>query len=326
MEEIYPKLIKLVQLIENKKLEPYTLLFEEMIGLEASEKLNPNFYKTFDDVNLSSLNLSVNEIKNSNLNKPKNVEEKPDEKKEAIDPEEEKKQQIHNKIVSYGIRFLSYFTIDELRKKFDPKDEFRDVPIYDKIFIIYLFLNFFDSEFGFLLSTNKLKLNIVIKDGVKINYKDEMLRLYESFRKIYDAFRKYYFDHRELKKFLEDDYLNKNSLDYSKKLDYFQDKKMRSARETFKLMVEYVTQLENILLILYKDVKNIKKIIINPEEIIKFEAEAQNKLMNNKKIMDIIRDAYATIYSLSDKIRNGELRISNSIDFTEEEFNLYFKI
>lgn len=316
--ETLPKLILIAQHLEKKRIEPYTQLFEEMIDLNPDEKIDPAKYTDYKNVSL--VELQKFQDKNTSL-----TEEKKDQEQKLQDSnKEEKKQSAQEKVYHYGLKFLQLYSLEELRKRYDKKNEFKDIVLLDKIFIIFLYILFFDDQFGFLFVTNKLKLNTFFKDGVKVNLKDEMSLLYEEFRKIYGFFRRYYSDYLEYKKIKEDETINRNSLDYQKKLDYFEKRRIASARETLKVILNYIKKCEKVLILLFKDIREKKQIVVNPEDIIEFDLEEANlKLMNRKLIKDIIRDAYATSFCLIYRIENEDLKL-DKIEFTQEEFDLIF--
>ncbi len=313
-----PRFILLAQHLERKKIKPFTTFFEEeILSLSSKEKIDITKYQDYSSVSLEDI--IKPEKKESIDQKQEKTEEKP------LDPEEEKKQQMIEKTYHYGLKFLNLYSIEELRNRYDPKNEFREIPIYDKVFIVFLYFCFFDDQFSFLFLTNKLQLNTFFKNDVKVNLKHEMSLLYEEFRKIYDSFRKYYSDYLEYKK-TKEEAIDKKSIDYQKKLDFFENRRISSARETQKLILNYIKKCEKMLALLYKDIRENKQIVVNPDDIVELDYDDINKkIMNKKPIRDIIRDAYATSFAIVHKIESKELKL-DTIEFSEEEYNLLFKI
>lgn len=313
-----PKFILIAQHLEKKKIEPFTTLFEEeILALSSKEKIDISKYQDYNSVSLEDI------IKPEKKETTESSSKEPEQKQ--IDPEEEKRQKIIEKTYTYGLKFLNLYPLENLRERYDPKNEFKEISIYDKIFIIFLYLNFFDDQFGFLFLTNKLQLNTFFKNDVRVNLKHEMSLLYEEFRKIYEFFRKYYSDYLEYIKTKEDEVVDKKSIDYQKKLDYFEKRRISSARETYKMILNYIKKCEKILALLYKDVRENKQIVVNPDDIVELDYDETNKkIMDKKPIRDVIRDAYATSFAIIYRIENKELKI-DPIEFSEEEYNLSFK-
>lgn len=331
MDKIYPKFVLIAQYLERKKLEPFTEYFEEMIGIQSDDKIDPTRLQDFKDVKLESLGKLIN-IETSSPEKKnqesqvdnKEIQKEKTDKTNEIEKEEEKRERIHNKIYQFGLRFINLYPIETLRKMYDPKDEFKNIKIYNKLFISYLLLNFFDDQFGFIFLTNKIQIQSFIRNGVRINLKDDMSILYETFRKIYEHFRKYYEDYIEYLNIKNDEYANKNSLEYQKKLDYYENRVAKSAKETYKIMLNYIKKSEHFLLILFKDLKDKHQYILNPEDVIELELdESKRKLMHKKKVKEVIRDAYATAYTIAYKMESGEL-VVGEIELTEEEFQYHY--
>lgn len=318
MYNAFPKFILISQFLEGKKLEPFTSLYEEeILNLSPKEKIDPTKFQDYQNVSLDEI---IKTDKKATSNEQNEKQEKP------VDPEEEKKQKAIEKTYKYGLKFLNLLSLEELRKKYDTKQEFKDITLYDKIFITFLYINFFDDQFGFIFMTNKLQLNTFYRGDLKVNLKDEMSILYEDFRKIYEYFRKYYSDYLEYKKVIEDTLIDKKSIDYQKKLDYFEKRRIASARETYKVMLNYIKKCERVLVILFKDIREKKQIVTNPDDIIELEFDPSSsikKIMHQKPIKEIIRDAYATSFSILLKMEKKELYIE-PLEFTKEEFDFFF--
>jgi hypothetical protein len=328
MYNAFPKFILIAQYLEKKKLEPFTDLFEEMIDVKIEDKIDPKRYQDFKDVNLESLGKLVSsktdqQEPNKTINQQESVQQTAVKESEQKD-ESAKKEEIHNKIYQFGLRIISLFTLRQLKALCDPKDEFKFSDFRDKVWISYLLLNFFDDQFGFIFLTNKIQINTFMQGGVRVNLKNDMSILYESFRKIYAQFKKYYDDYSEYQKIKNDESANKNSLDYQKKLDYFETRRKTAAKETYKIMLEYITKCRHILLILFKDLREKNQYILNPEDVIELEIdESKRKLMHKRKVKEIIRDAYATAYTIAYKMEQGELTL-RELELTEEELQTHF--
>ncbi|GIX41436.1 MAG: hypothetical protein KatS3mg129_1169 [Leptospiraceae bacterium] len=331
MDKTYPRFVLIAQYLERKKLEPFTDLFEEMIGINLEDKIDPNKLQDFKDVKLEALGNIGNTSKEAvqkkveAQNNQNNIKEKENSQTNTQEEsEEEKKERIHNKIYQFGLRFINLYPIEKLKQMYDPKDEFKNISYRDKLFLSYLLLNFFDDQFGFIFLTNKIQINSFIRNGVRVSLKDDMSILYETFRKIYEYFRKYYEDYNEYLNIKNDEFADKNSLDYQKKLDYYEKRRIKSAKEAYKAMLNYIKKCEHILLILFKDLRDKHQYILNPEDIIELEYdESKRKLMHKKKIKEIIRDAYATAYTIAYKMEQGELSIGD-LELTEEEFQFHY--
>jgi hypothetical protein len=299
-----------------------------MIDVKIEDKIDPKRYQDFKDVNLESLGKLVSsktdqQEPNKTINQQESVQQTAVKESEQKD-ESAKKEEIHNKIYQFGLRIISLFTLRQLKALCDPKDEFKFSDFRDKVWISYLLLNFFDDQFGFIFLTNKIQINTFMQGGVRVNLKNDMSILYESFRKIYGQFKKYYDDYSEYQKIKNDESANKNSLDYQKKLDYFETRRKTAAKETYKIMLEYITKCRHILLILFKDLREKNQYILNPEDVIELEIdESKRKLMHKRKVKEIIRDAYATAYTIAYKMEQGELTL-RELELTEEELQTHF--
>ncbi|MCS7204363.1 MAG: hypothetical protein NZ853_01550 [Leptospiraceae bacterium] len=350
MNKALPDFILLAQFIEKKRVPSNSPLLQEIIDLSPTELLDPRKIRDFKDVVFEHVNLDqkksnqtaetnteipttqseisqyqTEEQKENTAQIPQDLQETTINQNIEVDSKDDKKDQAHQKVYQYGLRFLLYYPVDVLRKKYDPKDEFKLIPINDKIFLSFLFLNFFDEEFGFVLLTNKIQIQPYWKEGVKINLKEEMSNLYESYRIIERSFRKYFNDFIAYLEVKNDPYVNKNTIDYRKRLDFHTKKRIQSAIETHKVMSNYIKKSTQILLTLYKDTKEKQQVITNPDDVLQLEhTDKKEKLMNNKKVRDVIRDAYATAYTLTYKMEQGELYVGE-VELPPEEFQIHYK-
>jgi hypothetical protein len=177
MDVIYPGLVLLAQRAEMKKAEPGTFLFEDMIQVSNLDKLGHR--KT--GATIGDEPAKVPEVKENEIQDTSSTEEPDaDDFSEAGTAAESliSEQEVEMKsAMSRGFEIMQSMTVDQLRDKYDPKNEYARIPEKDKVLIAYLYYKEFDSEYSFILTTPKLQLNTAFSGGEKIDIKKNIFLL-----------------------------------------------------------------------------------------------------------------------------------------------------
>ncbi len=213
--------------------------------------------------------------------------------------EEKSKQEIENAIldlsenVASGINLiLSNISPEQNMKKFiESKDNRALFNIRDKVFYTYLILDFFDKEFSFIFTSNRVEFGIVFVEGNRIDVRKELSNIYYRVNNLLEKIEDYLKLLKELKKVEEDGFMSfqeKNSRLNQISIQRSQISRMirRDAKNLFE-------EFSNKLLYIISDYHGENKILQNPDRIIEFDLQLDGeRFSNGKKVIEIIENAY----------------------------------
>jgi hypothetical protein len=309
MDKAFPKILALVQRLEMKNIGPGHPLFEEMINFGADQRITPGGGQG-DAAPATAETESKAEVAAAQ------VDPKEQEKQEK----ERKKQELAQRLFEYGLGLHRRYTPEQLRQTYDPKNEYGQAMLRDKAFLSYLLLRFFDDQFAFILTTSRLQLEPVVINGVRVNLKQDMIDAYQNIRSCYELFRAYYHDYVEYKKALDEGSNNINYVEHAKKVSMFESRRSKTGREVRMAIKSYMNRIEKLLAMLLKDMKEGGRVVVNPDEVFVMELAAdQSKLMNGRKLKEIIRDTYAFAHVLGKRLESGDL-YGGVLELSDDDF------
>lgn len=188
----------------------------------------------------------------------KQLETKDDQKGEDSKEEDKKEEEIPlSKEQAYGMRLMQMYSLPKLRKKFDPKNEYSNIPDSDKALLSLFYFYEFDDEYSFVMTTKKIDIKPGSVNGVKVDYRQKMLDIYEGTRTIIDQFRIYSDIIRELEKHKANP--GANYIEASKKLTGIEQKRTGQSRTVRMAIKEFSLKSRDSLLVLIKDMKSKRK-------------------------------------------------------------------
>jgi len=188
------------------------------------------------------------------------------------------------------IRFLSNIPFNEWVVLLNQK---KDVVINfnDKAFVLYIMMLEFEEEYSFVLSSSKIKINMVYSNSAKIDYRNMLNNLYVRLDDILDSFKSYFEivkDMRHAHELDEVEMFNRMQVLDEKKKKVFCNISMgifHFFQELSGIMMDFIENLS--------DSDDTRKIIENPDEVVTFDSSIEGyKKMNKHKIFDIIKETY----------------------------------
>lgn len=288
----YPKLFHLICLADGMDYPPMSPLLEKALSVTQNDKLGQR--RKGDESTLES---------NAPDAPAENAEEaKPEEKKE-----EEKKGGIYDtKEYQYGMSLMKSQLPPTLVEHHDKsKRMLEKVPLNDRILLSYLYFLEFDQEYSFVLTTNKIHINVDYSGGVKSDYKKQMADLYNESRAIIKAYEKYeemiqeYVHQKERK---STNYIEKSKLD-----DKAKGRADMEGRNTRGLIRTFMDNVAKSMGFLIGDMKGAKQIVGNMDEAVKFDGNEKDKRLNGKPVKQCIMDAYCYAVAFKERLTNGDL-------------------
>lgn len=289
----YPKLFHLICLADGMDYPPMSPLLEKAISVTQNDKLGQR--KKGDGSTLESNAPDAPAAAAAE-------EAKPEEKKE-----EEKKGGIYDtKEYQYGMSLMKSQLPPTLVEHHDKsKRMLEKVPLNDRILLSYLYFLEFDHEYSFVLTTNKIHINVDYSGGVKSDYKKQMADLYNESRAIIKAYEKYeemlqeYVHQKERK---STNYIEKSKLD-----DKAKGRADMEGRNTRGLIRTFMDNVAKSMAFLIADMKGAKQIVGNMDEPVKFDGNEKGKRLNGKPVKQCIMDAYCYAVAFKERLANGDL-------------------
>ena len=164
----------------------------------------------------------------------------------------------------------------------------------------------FDYEYSFVLTTNKIQINVDYSGGVKSDYKKQMADLYNESRAIIKAYEKYEEMLQEYK--AARDRKSTNYIEKSKLEEKAKGRADMEGRNTRGLIRTFMDNVAKSMAFLISDMKNAKQVVGNMEDLMKFDSDFEKtKRLNGKPIKQCIMDAYCFAVAFKERLANGDL-------------------
>lgn len=307
MNDIYPSLVLLAQRAEMKKAEPGTRLFEDMIGVQDDDRLGQR-----------KAGEGVGDVGDGDEAKKKDDEKKQEEEKKA-EAEKKKGPSQEDKELMYGYRIMGIFNMGTLRKKHDPRGEYKALKDNDKVLIAFFYFLEFEEEYSFILTTPQIHIEPNYAGGAKIDYRQKMRDIYDNSRLVSDAFKKYAHEGTEYNRIVSENVDQARYVEHAKKVELMEARRGPSGREARIQIKEHMERVSQVLKVLIDDMRGANQIVTNRDEIVKFQIERdKRKRLNNKPVKDCIMQAYCFTVALADRLENGDL-FGGVIELSEDE-------
>jgi len=304
MNDMFPQLVLLIQRIEMKQVEPYTILFDEIIGMNEDEK--PGRRKTGDPLGTVAVQ-TIKVQKESSGEAPQA-------------PVVEKKEEVLTDEILYGIELMNLFNLNAVRNTIDKRNDWGILAERDKVLQAFLYLRVFESEFSFVLSSPKVQINSFFRGGAKIDLKRNMSAILDTGHACHDGFRKYFLEAQELYRAQTSDPTGVNYVDRQKMITILEGRRGKSAQLAREQICEFMQKVREALSPLVEDLKQNLQIVINPEEIFKFDFPSESsKRLYNKPIKICIWEAYAFASAIAYEINRGFL-YGGVVEISDEEY------
>lgn len=297
-EKIYLTIIR----NENKNIPMISLYMESL--LEITDEDRPGKRKAGEDLP---------------INPPPEPEEEPEEEEVKEETKEEPEEELSPEL-KLGKKIMFDTSIETLRKKHDPKNELSDFPDSDKCFLSYLYFKEFDYEYSVVMTTKKILIQTINRNGVKMDHRQNLLSVYELSRNCVDQFKIYIETFREHMKAKSNP--GSNYIEYSKKLTSLEAKRGQQSRNCRGAIREFAEKASESLHILIQDMQGERAIVGNLDEIMAFDSVEARKKLNKKPIKQCISESYGFILALTARLEDGVGDLYGGIlELTPEQMN-----
>ena len=228
------------------------------------------------------------------------------EEEESLEEEEvQKEEDEQSKEMQYGIKLMKMNSISELRAKYDPKGEFKNIPDSDKSLLSYLYFLDFDEEYSFVMTTKKISLKITNIGGNKVDLRQKMLDIYETSRGPVDQFKQYNDIMAELSRHKQNP--GSNYIEASKKTTSIEQKRSGSSRNVRVKIKDFLDKTKAALGTLVEDMKHRNEIVENKDDLMVFDMIEAKKHLNKKPIRQCLTEAYCYAQAFSARLESGDL-------------------
>ncbi|PJZ86040.1 hypothetical protein [Leptospira harrisiae] len=304
-EGFFDRLYLVILRAENKNIPLISRYMENLLGINPEDR--PGQRKSGE-----------------NVPGGKELETKEDKKDEDSKDEDKKEDEVPlSKEQAYGLRLMQMYSIPKLRKKFDPKNEYSNIPDSDKALLALFYFYEFDDEYSFVMTTKKIDIKPGSINGVKVDYRQKMLDIYEGTRTIIDQFRIYNDILRELEKHKANP--GANYIEASKKLTGIEQKRTGQSRTVRLAIKEFSLKSRDSLLVLIKDMKGKKEIVANMNDVLTLDSMESRKRLNKKPVKQCIMESYCYLMALYDRLETGDL-FGGLVELTPEQMKASFGV
>ncbi|MEI1279685.1 hypothetical protein V6Z05_15250 [Leptospira venezuelensis] len=284
---IFDKLYLAILRSEDKNIPLLSTYMENVLGILPEEKLGQR--KQGEE---------LDEISGGVHPEEEDTEEAQEEK--PVDPEEGLSKEL-----KYGLKLMRSLSLDQLRKRNDPRGEHEIIPAGDKALLTWLFFKEFDEEYSFVMTTKKIDLKPTIVGGSKMDYREKLIDLYETTRGIHEQFRIYDQYYKELENHLKNP--GANYIEASKKTSALETKRSQQSRNVRVTAKDFFQKGAELLSKLIADMKGKKEIVTNMETLMTFDLMESKKRLNKKPIKQCIMESYCYALAFSERLENGDL-------------------
>ena len=225
-----------------------------------------------------------------------------------------------NDPVILGLNLIKKLDYKKIRAEYDKNGVFKNINDDNKISIIYLLFLEFDREYSFILTTNKIKYNIVTSGAEKKDCKTDLITIYTYISKCYDRFREYAETMGTYKKSLEEKPLSPaRYIEYTNRITSLEKQIIHAGNEVRIHAKIFLERLSAELKYIIEDMVTRRNIISNHDEELVFDREIEgDKKLNGKKISEAFAAAFNFVSGFLYRLGpDGDL--SHGIEFKEDE-------
>jgi hypothetical protein len=228
-------------------------------------------------------------------------------KQEEVQDETQEKVKVPRH-VERGFRLL-----DEALERFENNYLLKDeTHIYelldnnDKLYKTALFLNIFEKEYSFILTTGRISFNIDYQEQRKIDVKEDLNHSYLLLSEAGHEVKDYLDTMRELKK--TDGDIRLTNHQKTTMLSSLQKKRSVLSRNARSKVAEAMDEIHDCLSTVINDYNGERRLLQNPEERLDFTEDLEEaKRMHGKKIIEAIAEAFLYSSALHFILAYGEL-------------------
>lgn len=298
--KFYPRLYSLVDYLFKTDPSARRRSFKEFVGLEDEDYIG--FYTGQWKEELANMARQEAEAKRKQESSKGKAKAQP-----AI-PEKKADTSQDSDPIKMGLRLIEEHVKfrEILYNYFEKKDTRAYFPLKDKVYLTYALADFFDKEFSYLYTSNKVAYGISYTDGKKVDLKTELSDLSYRLNSIYEKSNEYLKIIKELRKLDDDAYMTIQ--ERSARSNQFSLQRSQISRILRKEAKDLFEEFSKRFLTLISDQHMERKIIQNGESVIEFNKKIDgDRYLEGKKVADAVLDAYSFASALNFLLADGDL-------------------
>ena len=309
MGTLYEKIYLLIIRSERKNIPMVSMLMERILGITSDLKIGNR--KPGENVPQAE---QIDEETEATESEEENSEE---------DTSEENEEKNLDENLRHGLKLLRSLSIQDLRKKYDTRNEYKDIADSDKALLSFLFFKEFDDEYSVVMTTKKIMIKPAIINGAKMDIRLKLVDLYETSRSSIEQMRIYNDTMNELVKHKKNP--GANYIESSKKTSGLEQKRSQQSRNVRITIKEFMDKTSENLKYLHDDIHGAREIVENPDEQLVLDVMEGKKKLNKQTISDCIFDAYSFSSALAARLDAGDL-FGGVVELDEQEMAKSFGI
>ncbi|HPQ52252.1 MAG TPA: hypothetical protein PK253_03315 [Spirochaetota bacterium] len=243
-----------------------------------------------------------------------------EEDEQGDDEEEQEEQVILPDEIKKGMELMYSIDLQKLKGELERRNVFRFTTENDKIHITALLLYEFDRDYSLILTTNKIKYNVMYEATGKVDYKTQLSDMYNDLRSCLDSVSEYAsvveaYEKARLDKPLSND----QYVSYSKKLQLLEKNRKQSAHKCRVTIRTFMGRVADILKPLIADMNGDQKIVSNPQDLLQFDSDIEgSRKLGGRKIYETIFLTYCYASALAHRL-SPEGDLAGELEFKEGE-------
>lgn len=213
-----------------------------------------------------------------------------------------------NDPIKKGLRIIEKnLKLNDILNGYTEQKDIRSLfSIKDRVFVTYCLIDFFDKEFSYIFTSNKVKLNIGFLEGKRSDMKRELSDTYYKLNNMLERVNEYLKIIKEIKKLENDSFVSLQ--ERSSRSNQYSLQRSQVSRTMRKDAKEFFEEFSQKLLFLLSDYQTHRKIIENPDAVIVFDKKIDGeRLTNGKKVIESVEEAYCFSSAAYFLLTDGDL-------------------
>lgn len=295
-QKIYPKLFSLIDYYYKSDTRDKAIAFKDYIQINDTDLVGYYSTKWREEMEFVA-------------QKERLREDLRGEKPETEEPEEMTPEAVADAALKTGLELLrKYINFENALSVYRTKKDLRALfSLNDKVFLSYVLIDFFDREYSFLITSNKVGFNVNFNYGNRIDIKKDLMDTYYKINTmVYERVNEYLKVIREICKINNDGYMNMD--ERTVRLNQCSVQRSQISRTLRKEARELFERFTKALLMVVSDYEGNKLLLQNSEDTLIFDKKIDGeRLLNGQKVIDAIREAYYFAYLIHFLLVQGDM-------------------
>lgn len=206
--------------------------------------------------------------------------------------------ELLRKYINFENTLTAYRSKKDLRALFS---------LNDKVFLTYVMIDFFDREYSFLITSNKVGFNVNFNYGNRIDIKKDLTDTYYKINTlVYERVNEYLKVIREIYKITNDGYMNMD--ERTVRLNQCSVQRSQISRTLRKEARDLFDRFTKTLIMVVSDYEGNKLLLQNGEDTLVFDKKIDGeRLLDGQQVIEAIREAYYFAYLIHFMLVQGDL-------------------